>query len=96
LRIAKLFSSTFFCARSIAFEQLPAHAVHGLTLLVHHVVVFEDVLARSEMLGFDGLLRSRDAFRNQPRFDGHVLFHAEAQHQILHALAAEDAEQIVL
>ena len=30
------------------------------------------------------------------RFDGHVLFHAQPQHEILHALAAEDAQQVVL
>ncbi len=30
------------------------------------------------------------------RLDRHVLFHAQAQHQILHALAAEDAQQVVL
>ncbi len=31
-----------------------------------------------------------------PRFDRHVLFHAQPQHQVLHALAAEDAHQVVL
>ena len=30
------------------------------------------------------------------RFDGHVLFHAQAQHEVLHALAAENAQQVVL
>ena len=30
------------------------------------------------------------------RLDGHVLFHAQAQHEVLHALAAENAQQVVL
>ena len=79
-----------------ALQQLAAHAVDGLALLVHHVVVFEQVFAGVEVLRFDGLLRGRDALGDQPRFDGHVLFHAEPQHQVLHALAAEDAQQVVL
>ena len=81
---------------SIAFEQLAAHAVDGLALLVHDVVVFEQVFAGFEVLRFDGLLRGCDALGDQLRFDRHILFHAEAQHQVLHALAAEDAQQIVL
>ena len=28
--------------------------------------------------------------------DRHVLFHAQPQHQVLHALAAENAQQVVL
>ena len=45
----------------LAFEQRAAHAVDGLALLVHHVVVFEDVFARGEVLRLDGLLRGGDA-----------------------------------
>ncbi len=29
-------------------------------------------------------------------FDGYIFFHAETQHQVLHALAAEDAHQVIL
>ena len=42
----------------VAFEQLAAHAVDGLALLVHDVVVFEEVFAGCEVLRFDGLLRA--------------------------------------
>ena len=34
-----------------AVKQLAPHAVDGLALLVHHVVVFEDVFARGESAG---------------------------------------------
>jgi hypothetical protein len=81
---------------NMTVEQLAAHAVYRLPLLVHHIVVFEDVLARQEMLGFDRLLGRGDARSDELRFDRHILFHAEPQHQILHAVAAENTQQIVL
>ena len=40
-----------------AFEQLPAHRIDGLALLVHDVVVFEQAFARFEVLRFHRLLR---------------------------------------
>ena len=80
----------------LAFEQRAAHSVNRLALLVHDVVIFEQVFAGFEMLNFDGFLRSHDAPGDELRLDRHILFHAQAEHQILHALAAEDAEQVVL
>ena len=44
-----------------AFEQLAAQAVDGFALLVHDVVVLEQVFARFEVLRFDGFLRGLDA-----------------------------------
>ena len=80
----------------LAVQHLAAQAVDGLALLVHHVVVLENVLAGLEVLGLDRLLRRLDALRDQARLDGHVLLHAELEHQRLHAVAAEDAHQVVL
>ena len=48
-----------------AFEERPAQRVDRLALLVHHVVVFEQVLAGFEVLRFDGLLRVLDALADQ-------------------------------
>src|SRR5690242_18530766 len=48
------------------------------------------------MLSLDGLLRGSDAFSDQTRLDGHILFHAQAQHEILHALTAENSEEVIL
>src|SRR5271166_952150 len=47
-----------------AFQQLPAQSVNRLALLVHHVVVLEQVLAGFEVLGFNRLLRGLDAPRD--------------------------------
>ena len=39
------------------FKQLATQTVHGLALLVHHVVVLKQVFAGFEVLGFNRLLR---------------------------------------
>ena len=39
------------------FHQLAAETVDRLALLVHDVVVFQQVLARFKVAAFDGLLR---------------------------------------
>ena len=79
-----------------AFEQRAPHAVYGLALLVHDVVVFQNVFAGGEVLRFHRFLGRFDALGDEARLDRHVLLHAEAQHQFLHTLAAEDAHQVVL
>src|SRR5207302_10413650 len=61
-----------------------------------HVVVLKQVFARLKVLRLDGLLRVLDAAGNQPRLDRHSFGHPEAVHQSLDALAAEDAQQVVL
>ncbi len=78
-----------------AFEQTAAQAVDGDALLVHDVVVLEQVFAGFEVLAFDRLLRGLDATRNHPRFDRHAFFHAEALKQVRDPLLGEDAHQVV-
>src|SRR5207248_8406390 len=80
----------------LPFEQGAAKPVDGLALLVHDVVVLEQVFAGLEVLGFPGLLRGLDALRDQLRLDGDALFHPQLQHELRDALAGEDAEQVVL
>ena len=49
-----------FVEVNLALENLAAQRVDALTLLVHHVVVFEQVLADGEVLRLDLLLRALD------------------------------------
>ncbi len=72
-----------------------AQAVDRLALLVHHIVVFEQMFAGFEVLRFDGFLRCFDAARDQPRFDGNALFHAETLEQLGDPLLGENAHQVV-
>ena len=53
-------SSRMYSRCSLPFEDVPAQPVDGDALLVHHVVVLEEVFADGEVLSFDLLLRSLD------------------------------------
>jgi len=70
--------------------------MHRLALLVIYVVVFQEVLARLEILHLDGFLGFGDTLGDELALDRHILFHAQSEHQVLHALAAENTQQIVL
>ncbi len=78
-----------------ALEQAAAQAVHGLALLVHHVVVFEQMFARFEMLAFHRLLRRLDAAADELRLDRDAFFHAQPLEQFRDPLLGEDAHQVI-
>ena len=69
--------------------------VDHFALLVHDVVVLEELFANFEIVRFDLLLRVRDRARDHAMLDRHAFFHAKFEHQIGHALGSEDAHQIV-
>ncbi len=77
------------------FEQLTPQSIDSLALLVHHVVVFEQVFAGFEVLRFHGLLRCFYPARDQLRLDRHALFHAQPLKERAHPLFREDAHQVV-
>src|ERR1700674_5981056 len=78
-----------------SFQRGATDTVNGLALLVHYVVVFEQVFAGVEVLRFDGFLCVFDAARNELGLDGHAFGHAEAVHEGFDAFAAKDAHEIV-
>ena len=78
-----------------AFQQLAAQPVDSLALLVHHVIVFEQVFARFEVLPFNRLLCALDALGNHLRLDRHAFFHAQPLQQRAHPLLGKDAHQVV-
>ena len=88
-----VFEDEFFLLH--ALEQLAAQAVDRLALLVHDVVILEQMFAGLEVLGFDGLLRGGDAAGDQPRFDGNAFFHAQTLQQVRNPLLGEDAHQVI-
>ena len=79
----------------LAVEQLAAQRVDVLALLVHDVVVLEQVFAGGEVLRFDLLLRALDRLGHHAVLDRHAFFHAEPLHQAGDAARAEDAHQVV-
>src|SRR5260370_15476264 len=82
-------------ARVRALEDLAPLLVDDLALLVHHVVVLDDVLAGIEMHALDLLLRAGDRSRDPRMLDRLDL---EAGHQAPDAIGGrtEDLHQVVL
>ena len=72
-----------------------AVAVNPLALLVHHLVVFEQVLADVEVALFDFLLGPFDAAADHAAFDRLALLHAQAGEHVLDPFAGEDPHQVV-
>ncbi len=70
--------------------------VDPLALDVHHVVVFQRVLADGEVLGLDFLLGSFDGFGDHAVGDDFPFFHTEAIHDAAEPIAAEQAHEIIL
>ena len=64
--------------RVLPLEDHAAHVVDGRALLVHHVVVLEEVLADGEVLRLDLLLRPLDGAGHHAVLDGDALLHARA------------------
>ena len=76
-------------------EDVLAVAVDPLALLVHHFVVFEQILADFEVAFFDFLLGAFDAARDHPAFDRFAFLHAQPGEDVLDPLAGEDPHQVV-
>ena len=80
----------------LALEHAPALLVDHRALLVHDVVVLEDVLAHDEVLLLDLLLRVLDLVREDLRLHGLVVRHLEALHDVVDPVAGEQAHELVL
>src|SRR5919197_6347249 len=93
--VENLFAPFIVLELDLSLENLPAQRVHVLALLVHHVVVLEEMFSDREVLRLDLLLSPLDRFGYHPVLDRHAFFHAEALHETRDAIRAEDAHQIV-
>ena len=82
--------------QALAVHQLDALLEDDLALVVHDVVVLEEVLADVEVARLDLLLRLFERLVD-PRMDDRLVFlEAELLQHAVHALGAEDAHQVVL
>ena len=77
-----------------AVEDLVAAPVDDLALLVHHLVVLEDVLADLGVALLDGVLRPLDGLGDHPRLDRHVVGHRLGHHPV-HRAGGEEAHELV-
>src|SRR5579871_3304489 len=79
-----------------AGEQFAAAMVNDLALTIHHVVVFEQMLADIEVVRLDLLLGVLDRFADPAMLDRDAVFHPDPAHQALELVGAENAQQVVL
>ena len=93
--VAANVADVLFAEVNLPLENLAAQRVDALALLVHHIVILEQVLADGEVLRFDLLLRALDGAADHAMFNRHAFFHAEALHQTRDAVGAEDPHQVV-
>ena len=83
----------------LAVEDEVALGIDDLALLVHDVVVLEDVLTGGEVHVLDLALRALNRLGDELGLDGHVVGHVHALHEIAdagHLVAAELAHEVVL
>ena len=79
-----------------AEQDVAAQLVDRFALLVHHVVVLEQVLADLEVPTLDLRLGAHDGPVHHAGLDRHAFLHAEPFHQRLDPVRSEDPHQVVL
>ena len=85
-----------FFEPDLSLENLAAQRVDVLALLVHHIVVLEQMFADGEILRFDLLLGPFDRTGDHAVLDRDALLHAELLHQTGNPVGPEDPHQVVL
>ena len=79
----------------LAVEDSLAEAVNLFPLIVHHLVVFEQMFSLIKVLLLALLLGAFDAAGNHRAFDGLAFLHAQIAEHRLHPVAGEDPQQLV-
>ena len=80
---------------AVGAQQIVALGVDDLALVVGDIVVFEQVLANVEVVGFDLALRILDGLGHPGMFNRLAFLHAQFLHQPGHLLRREDTHQAV-
>ncbi len=83
-------------ARVDGFENFVAQLVDLAALVVGHVVVLQQLLADVEVAALDLALRGLDRARDDARLDRLAFRHLQAVHDGAHAIAGEDAQQLIV
>ncbi len=78
-----------------AVQDLLPVAVDPLALMVHHLVVFQKILADVEVAFFDLFLGFADLAGNHRAFDGLAFLHAQTGEDTRNPFAGKDAHQVV-
>ena len=76
-------------------QHLKALFIDQLTLLIHYVIVKENVLTSAEVFAFQTLLRIFNGFRKKLNLKGLIFIHTKTVCKAKHPIGAEKTEQIV-
>ena len=79
----------------LALKNLPAQAVNGGPLLVHDIVIFEQMFTNIEVVPLHLALGAFDRARNHARRNRFVLGDIQSIHDFLNPLTVENAHQVV-
>ena len=79
----------------VAFQHIAASVVDDLTLLIHHIVVLQQMLTHLEIARFDLLLCPFDRAGDHTVLDHLTLFSAELVHHAADAFRTEQPHQVV-
>ncbi len=77
-------------AEFLALKHVLSQCINCLSLLIHDLVIFEQVFPYFKIVFFDLFLRPFDRFRNHRVLDCHTLFHPEGFQKGAHTLRGED------
>ncbi len=81
---------------ALAFQNILPHSVEGMTLVIHDLVVFENVLANQEVAFLDLSLSLADGLGKHRMLDGIPLLHAEFAEDLERGGPCEHLHQIII
>ena len=80
----------------LAVQHHLALLIDDLTLLVHDIVILQHLFTNGKVGGLQLFLGALDRVGDELVLDGDIFVKAQGVHQVLHAVAAEDAHQVIL
>ena len=78
-----------------AAQDLPAFAVNDFTLVIHHIVIFNQVFTNIKMIALNPDLRLLNCFIDDGIFDRDIFAHTGPFHKFTNTVTAETPHNIV-
>ena len=79
----------------LAFHNFPSLRKHNFALLIHHIIIFEDIFAHVKIVRFHLGLGAGERARNPGMDNRFALFQTKPFEHAVHAVGAENAHQII-
>ena len=76
-------------------QELVSKTVDGFPLLVHDIVIFQQMFSNGEIVPLYLFLGCLDAPADQSRLNGNSLVHSESLHDVGNFFAGKDSHQVI-